>query len=180
MVAAGVLAPFLEDPFFQVARNIALHHHEKWDGSGYPQGLSGDGIPKEAQVAALADVFDALTSKRSYRKRSSAADAVAYLREHANVLFDAEIVASLAGDSVATVLILRDFALRASDDSHFINEVFFPRWMDYTYALINGSIVSVGDVYGDYEIMKVEFGTAVLRNRKTNEQKILQFFYYEE
>ena len=49
-----------------------------------------------------------------------------------------------------------------------------------TYGLINGSIVSVGDVYGDYEIMKVEFGTAVLRNRKTNEQKILQFFYYEE
>jgi|SRR6185503_4670844 len=49
-----------------------------------------------------------------------------------------------------------------------------------TYALINGSIVSVGDVYGDYEIIKVEFGTAVLRNRKTNEQKILQFFYYEE
>lgn len=49
-----------------------------------------------------------------------------------------------------------------------------------TYGLINGSIVSVGDVYGDYEIMRVEFGTAVLRNRKTNEQKILQFFYYEE
>ena len=49
-----------------------------------------------------------------------------------------------------------------------------------TYALINGAILSVGDVYGDYQIMRVEFGTAVLRNRKTNEQKILQFFYYEE
>ena len=49
-----------------------------------------------------------------------------------------------------------------------------------TYALINGSIVAVGDTYGEYLIEKVEFGTAVLRNRKTNEEKILQFFYYEE
>ncbi len=51
----------------QVAANIARHHHEKWDGSGYPDGLSGEAIPLEARIVAVADVFDALCSKRPYK-----------------------------------------------------------------------------------------------------------------
>ncbi len=47
------------------------------------------------------------------------------------------------------------------------------------YALINGTILSVGDMYGDYEIVSIEFGVAVLDNKKTKERKILKFFYYE-
>jgi putative nucleotidyltransferase with HDIG domain len=50
-----------------MARNIAYYHHEKWDGSGYANGLSGEAIPLEARIIALADVFDALTSKRIYK-----------------------------------------------------------------------------------------------------------------
>jgi hypothetical protein len=48
-----------------------------------------------------------------------------------------------------------------------------------TYALINGTILSIGDMYGDYEIVHIEFGVAILDNKKTKERKILQFFYYE-
>ena len=57
-----------DSPIFKMAAEIALYHHEKWDGSGYPKGLAGDDIPKSAQIVALADVFDALTMKRSYKE----------------------------------------------------------------------------------------------------------------
>ncbi len=55
-------------PFFKTARDIARNHHEKWDGSGYPDGLAGEGIPLAARVVAVADVFDALTSRRPYKE----------------------------------------------------------------------------------------------------------------
>ena len=51
----------------KLAQTIALTHHEKWDGSGYPKGLKGSKIPLAGRIAAIADVFDALTSKRPYR-----------------------------------------------------------------------------------------------------------------
>ena len=56
-----------ESPWSEVAANIALYHHEKWDGTGYPERLSGEAIPLCAQVVAVADVYDALVSKRSYK-----------------------------------------------------------------------------------------------------------------
>jgi putative two-component system response regulator len=55
-------------PVFQLAATIALHHHEKWDGSGYPAGLAGRDIPEAARIVAVADVFDALTTTRPYRQ----------------------------------------------------------------------------------------------------------------
>jgi putative two-component system response regulator len=54
-------------PVFQLAAEIALHHHEKWDGSGYPDGLVGTAIPESARIIAIADVFDALSMKRPYK-----------------------------------------------------------------------------------------------------------------
>jgi response regulator RpfG family c-di-GMP phosphodiesterase len=54
--------------FLTLGREIAYHHHEKWDGSGYPQGLSKESIPLSARIVALADVYDALTSKRFYKE----------------------------------------------------------------------------------------------------------------
>ena len=55
-------------PVFKMAGEIALHHHERWDGSGYPSGLKGEAIPESARIAAIADVFDALSMKRPYKE----------------------------------------------------------------------------------------------------------------
>lgn len=65
---------------FQTARNIALHHHENWDGTGYPKGLKGAEIPIEARIAKVADVFDALTSSRPYKPAWSEEQALREIR----------------------------------------------------------------------------------------------------
>jgi HD-GYP domain-containing protein (c-di-GMP phosphodiesterase class II) len=57
-----------DEPFLEMARHIARYHHEKYDGSGYPDGLKGDGIPIEARITAIADIYDALRSPRRYKK----------------------------------------------------------------------------------------------------------------
>lgn len=72
----------------QAAAGIALGHHEKYDGSGYPSGLSGDAIPLFARICAVADVFDALTSERPYKKAWDDVPAIALLREGAGGHFD--------------------------------------------------------------------------------------------
>ncbi|PPU75342.1 MULTISPECIES: HD-GYP domain-containing protein [Xanthomonas] len=63
-------------PVFQLAAEIALHHHECWDGSGYPQGLAGEAIPESARIVAVADVFDALCGRRAYKAPWMMDDAV--------------------------------------------------------------------------------------------------------
>ena len=70
-------------------------HHERLDGSGYPEGLRGERIPLEARILAVADVYDALASGRSYRAAWSEAAVLAYLRQEAGRLFDARCVAAL-------------------------------------------------------------------------------------
>lgn len=76
----------------QMARRIALGHHEKWDGSGYPAGLAGTDIPIEARIVAIADVFDALTSVRPYKQAWSVEDAVNLIREQSGQHFDPALV----------------------------------------------------------------------------------------
>ncbi|MEO5887387.1 MAG: HD domain-containing phosphohydrolase [Anaerolineales bacterium] len=83
-------------PFLQETLPVIRYHHERWDGSGYPVGLKEKDIPIQARIFAVADVFDALTSSRSYRNKSSAEDAVQYLREQSGIQFDSEIVEALA------------------------------------------------------------------------------------
>ena len=75
-----------------LARSVALAHHEKWDGSGYPHGLAGAQIPLEARIVALADVFDALTSVRPYKKAWAPEDAMAHIAAQAGQHFDPELV----------------------------------------------------------------------------------------
>jgi putative two-component system response regulator len=76
----------------KLARNIALTHHEKYDGSGYPNGLAGEQIPLEGRIVAIADVFDALTSARPYKPAWPLEQAVAYLEEQRGRHFDPALV----------------------------------------------------------------------------------------
>ena len=77
---------------FNMAARIALSHHERWDGSGYPSGLAGEEIPVEARIVAIADVFDALTMKRPYKDAWPQDKAVEMIRQGAGRHFDAELV----------------------------------------------------------------------------------------
>jgi putative nucleotidyltransferase with HDIG domain len=82
-------------PFLQDTLPVIRYHHERWDGSGYPVGLKTNEIPIQARIFAVADVFDALTSKRTYRKKSSAEEAIQYIKDQAGILFDPLIVEAL-------------------------------------------------------------------------------------
>lgn len=75
-----------------MAREIAQYHHEKWDGSGYPKGLKGKEIPLSARIVAIADVFDALTSERPYKKAWTVEAATSLLEEEAGKHFDPDLV----------------------------------------------------------------------------------------
>ncbi|MBU2977128.1 two-component system response regulator [Alteromonas sp. C1M14] len=75
-----------------LAKVVSLTHHEKWDGSGYPKGLSGDDIPIEGRIVALADVFDALTSKRPYKEAWTVERSLEYIESQSGVHFDPALV----------------------------------------------------------------------------------------
>ena len=68
------------------------HHHEAWDGNGYPEGLDGEAIPLEARILAVADTYDAMTSNRPYRKALPHVIAIAELKRCANRQFDPTVV----------------------------------------------------------------------------------------
>lgn len=87
--------------FRQVAENVAHYHHEKWDGTGYPSGLSGEEIPLEARIMALADVFDALVSKRCYKEEYSFDKAFSIIEESLGKHFDAELGKIFIGQRTA-------------------------------------------------------------------------------
>lgn len=97
--------------FLHYAREIAYGHHEKWDGSGYPQGLAGDAIPLSARLMAVADVYDALISKRVYKAAFSHEQAVAMIVDGRAQHFDPDIVDALLaieGEFQAIALSYRD------------------------------------------------------------------------
>jgi putative two-component system response regulator len=92
---AQIGANILQDspsPLLQAAAEIARTHHEKWDGSGYPNGLQGEEIPLHGRIVAVADVFDALTSTRPYKKGWSLEDAAGFLRDNTGSHFDPRCV----------------------------------------------------------------------------------------
>ncbi|MDZ7888719.1 MAG: two-component system response regulator [Pseudomonas sp.] len=78
--------------FLDMAKQIALYHQEKWDGSGYPEGLSGEGIPLSARLMAVADVYDALISRRVYKEGMSHEQAVAIIVDGRGSHFDPKLV----------------------------------------------------------------------------------------
>ena len=77
---------------FKMAAEIAHNHHEKWDGSGYPSGLSGDLIPESGRIVALADVFDALAMKRPYKEAWTIEACMAEIRRSAGRHFEPRLV----------------------------------------------------------------------------------------
>ncbi|UXH76510.1 HD-GYP domain-containing protein [Roseateles amylovorans] len=79
-------------PLFQLAAEVALCHHERWDGSGYPRGLSGEAIPMSARVVAVVDFIDALTMNRCYRPAFAAQEALSMLTAQRGLAFDPRIV----------------------------------------------------------------------------------------
>ncbi len=79
-------------PVLQMAASIAYTHHEKWDGSGYPRGLAGEAIPVEGRITAVADVFDALCSRRPYKKAFPPEEALAIIQEGRGTHFDPAVV----------------------------------------------------------------------------------------
>ena len=86
---------------------IARSHHEKWDGSGYPQGLTGENIPLEGRIVAIADVFDALTSKRVYKPAMDVAEAETLMRDGSGKHFDPELL-DLFFESLPEILAIKN------------------------------------------------------------------------
>ncbi|NLC08579.1 MAG: two-component system response regulator [Gammaproteobacteria bacterium] len=91
----------------QLAATIALCHHEKWDGSGYPNGLAGEDIPLEARIVSLVDVFDALTSVRPYKKAWPIEEALEFIRDQSGSHFDPMLV-DIFMDCLPEILHIRD------------------------------------------------------------------------
>ena len=91
-IGADIIGEHAPGGMLALVREIALSHHEKWDGSGYPRGLARDNIPLAGRIVAVADVFDALTSVRPYKRAWALDDAVGYLQEQKGRHFDAELV----------------------------------------------------------------------------------------
>ena len=79
----------------ELAATIAWTHHENWDGSGYPSGLAGEDIPLAGRIVAVADVFDALTTNRPYRRAWNEDDAFAYVEQESGQKFDPDLVEAL-------------------------------------------------------------------------------------
>jgi putative two-component system response regulator len=81
-----------DNVLLKTARSIALTHHERWDGTGYPQGLKGEAIPIEGRIVAIADVFDALISKRPYKPAFSIDASLAIMDSEDGERFDPELM----------------------------------------------------------------------------------------
>ena len=90
-MVSEILSNVEEPDFVRVAENVAHYHHEKVDGTGYPCGLKGNDIPVEARIMALADVFDALVSKRCYKDAFSYDKAFGIIEHDAGTHFDAQL-----------------------------------------------------------------------------------------
>jgi len=106
-----------EAAMLQLAAEIAFSHHERFDGSGYPNGLKGEAIPLVGRIVAVADVFDALTSVRPYKRAWSLDEARAFLAENSGSHFDPQCVAALLQRWPAVLEIRARFRDEASRDA---------------------------------------------------------------
>ena len=91
-VVKKILGGITDEEYIHFAADIATYHHERWDGTGYPLGLKGEEIPLSARIMAIADVFDALISKRCYKDAISIDDAVTIIKSESGTHFDPQLV----------------------------------------------------------------------------------------
>ena len=110
---------FGKDSYLALARDIALHHHERWDGSGYPHGLAGNDIPLSARVVALADVYDALRSLRPYKPARSHAYSVAEICRDKGSHFDPHIVDAFLAQAEKFDAVAASFTKASSTEPAF-------------------------------------------------------------
>ncbi|HRU96967.1 MAG TPA: HD domain-containing protein [Ruminococcus sp.] len=101
------------------ARNLAAYHHEKWDGTGYPYGLAGEDIPLSARVMAVADVFDALVSKRSYKDPFTFDEAMKIIREGSGKHFDPLVVEAFLSEEEKVKEVANNFNLLTDETGRF-------------------------------------------------------------
>ena len=94
----------------RAGHSIALTHHEKWDGSGYPKGLRGEEIPLQGRICAIADVFDALTSERPYKKAFSNEKAFEILEEGKGKHFDPELIDKFVDSTDEVIAVQQEIA----------------------------------------------------------------------
>lgn len=106
-IGAAIIGDAGESELLALAASMALTHHEKWDGSGYPHGLDKEDIPIEGRIIAIADVFDALCSDRPYKTAWTVEDAVTFIREGAGTHFDPELVSAFVSMEEAAAAVLR-------------------------------------------------------------------------
>jgi putative two-component system response regulator len=99
-----------DSSLMQMARKIALEHHEKWDGSGYPHGLKGEEISLDARVVALCDVFDALTSVRPYKKAWSVDESINFIEQSSGSHFEPKLVYAFKETLPEMIKIINQFS----------------------------------------------------------------------
>ena len=106
------------DPqYLMDARDIAMYHHERWSGGGYPEGIAGDDIPLSARIMAVADVFDALVSDRAYKKGFPLEKAFAIIREESGTHFDQRIVDAFFAASEEIIRVEEEFKNKESQSA---------------------------------------------------------------
>ncbi len=105
-----------QDPLLRAAATVALTHHEKWDGTGYPRGLKGEEIPLIGRITAVADVYDALTSERPYKKAWAAEDAREYILGERGRHFDPDLTDLFRDNFDSIVKIMGEHADRDDGD----------------------------------------------------------------
>ncbi len=110
------------DNFLSIAGEIAIAHHEKWDGTGYPNGLTGTAIPLSARIMAVADVYDALISRRCYKPPMQHEHAETYLLNGRGTHFDPQVVDAFVAERAAVIAIAKQY--RDDDLEMYANDIF--------------------------------------------------------
>jgi putative two-component system response regulator len=118
-IGARILADSQAE-LLRLSEQIALNHHERWDGKGYPNGIAGEAIPIEARIVSVADVFDALTSKRPYKRAFEIDESVKIIQEGAGTQFEPRVVEAFLSIVPKAVAIKEKFPQDYSDTASYV------------------------------------------------------------